>query len=64
MTETNTPTKPRPPLAKDELLRVLANKASALTGMANASQIGVEREGLHFQADAIRQAIALLGGAK
>jgi hypothetical protein len=47
-------------LPKDALLKVLEAKANALLGMANASQIGDEREGLKFQAYAIRQAIGLL----
>jgi len=42
------------------LIEVLENKAKALLGMANATQIIVEREGLRFQAYAIRQAATLL----
>lgn len=47
-------------LPKDALLKALEAKAKALLGMANASQIGDEREGLKFQAYAIRQAVRLL----
>ena len=50
-------------LTKDVLLQVLSRKADALMGMANASQIGDEREGLKFQAFAIRQAIGMLKDA-
>jgi hypothetical protein len=53
----------RPALSKAELLAVLSNKADALTGMANASDIEVEREGLRYQAHALRQAIGMLKGA-
>ena len=47
-------------LPKEALLKALEAKAKALLGMANASQIGDEREGLKFQAYAIRQAVKLL----
>jgi hypothetical protein len=47
-------------LPKEALLKALEAKAKALLGMANASQIGDEREGLKFQAYAIRQAVRLL----
>jgi hypothetical protein len=46
------------------LIKVLENKATALLGMANATQIIEEREGLRFQAYAIRQAATLLAGRK
>lgn len=51
-------------LDKPTLLAVLSRKADALLGMANASQIGDEREGLKFQAYAIKQAIGMLKDAK